>query len=148
MGKSMQGGPEPTRDGKCRSETQKGKGINKAVSHGPERANGLCLSPHLFPTGNSLASHLLGYWEGGGLASACVTGSSQLPLTPTTCSAAKCNLLCHYLAVIRYIVIKNFITKKKGFSCRVERLVSNVNIPHERISLVSIHLHFPCMLLI
>lgn len=100
MGKSMQRGPEPTKDGEGRSETT-GKAQDKQGSlPRPERANGLCLSPHLSPTGNSLASHLLGYWEGGGLASACVTGSSPLLLTPTTCPAAKCNMLCHYLAVI------------------------------------------------
>lgn len=97
----MQGGSEPTKGwGRRVRDHWKGTGKNKAVSHRPERANGLCLSLHLFPTGNSLASHLLGYWEGGGLASACVTGISQLLLTPTTCSAAKCNMLCHYLVVI------------------------------------------------
>lgn len=91
MGKSLQGGPWPAKGwGRHVWDSWEGTGINRAVSHRPERANGLCLSLHLSPTGKSGISS----------GSPCVTGSSQFLLTLTTYSAAKCNVLCRYLPVI------------------------------------------------
>ena len=100
MGKSLQGGPRPTKGrGSHAWDCWEGTGINKAVSHRPECANGLCLATSVSHREKSGISSS-GSPGRRGLASACVTGSSQLLLTPTTYSAAKCNMLCCYLAVI------------------------------------------------
>lgn len=77
MGKSLQGGPWPAKAwGRHVWDSWEGTGINRAVSHRPERANGLCLSLHLSPTGKSLAFHLGHHvWPGA------PSSSSHSPLT-------------------------------------------------------------------
>lgn len=85
------------------------------------------------------------HWEGGGLP--IVHVEIWLLLTPPLCYLTCCALLfpsCNLLHP--YTEPYQTLQKKNNF--RVKRLVPSVNISHERISLVSNHLHFPYMLLI
>lgn len=152
MGKSLQDGPGPAKGwGRHVWDSWEGTGINRAVSHRPERANGLCLSLHLSPTGQSLASRLLGH-QGGGVLPVRVwpgapSSSSHSPLTLLL------NAMCFAVTYLWFVkslqrTLSLLKKKKKSFICRVESLIPNVNIPHERISLVSNNLHFSYTILI